>query len=92
MEENILEGIIIDFYYIFNRYRIYGVNYDFKFVGMIPNDITKDDRIYLESLFNKELKPQLMVLFNTNDYDICKLIYHNIKYNYNITINEISKY
>ena len=33
-----------------------------------------------------------MVLFNTNDDDICKLIYHNIKYNYNITINEISKY
>ena len=56
MKENILEGIIIDFYYIFNRYRIYGVNYDFKFVGMIPNDITKDDRIYLESLFNNELK------------------------------------
>ena len=88
MKESILEGIIIDFYYIFNRYRIYGVNYDFRFVGMT----TKDDRIYLESLFNNELKPQLMVLFNTNDNDICKLIYHNIRYNYNITINEISKY
>ena len=88
MKESILEGIIIDFYYIFNRYRIYGVNYDFRFVGMI----TKDDRIYLESLFNNELKPQLMVLFNTNDNDICKLIYHNIRYNYNITINEIIKY
>jgi len=88
MKENILEGIIIDFYYIFNRYRIYGVNYDFRFVGMT----TKDDRIYLESLFNNELKPQLMVLFNTNDNDIYKLICRNIKYNYNITINEISKY
>ena len=88
MKENILEGIIIDFYYIFNRYRIYGVNYDFRFVGMT----TKDDRIYLESLFNNELKPQLMVLFNTNDNDIYKLICHNIKYNYNITINEIIKY
>lgn len=92
MKENILEGIIIDFYYIFNRYRIYGINYDFRFVGIFSNDVTKDDRIYLESLFNNELKSQLMVLFNTNDNDIYKLICHNIKYNYNITINGISKY